>query len=175
LEADRNVTLLPRLALRVPSVFEQALQHGVAHLDRGNEIGARHVLVAGSRSAKAEPLQGRGHRMRVVLVGAEAAANEVVVGPGWIALEVAVRWQRFRHGFHDLLISRAEPEIGAEGAVAEKQAQQVRVERPLVAAFQLDRRRDRDVPLGGAVPLGEVAAEFVSRFDVRRVASVPTT
>src|SRR4029453_7187148 len=78
---------------------EQALEHGVAHFDRGNEVGARHVLVAGSRSAKAEPLQGRGHGMRVVLVGAEAASNEVVVGPGWIALEAAVRWQRFRYGF----------------------------------------------------------------------------
>src|SRR4029453_9401190 len=52
---------------------DQALQHGVAHLDWGREEGASPVLVAGPRPAKAEPLQGRGHRMRVVLVGTEGA------------------------------------------------------------------------------------------------------
>src|SRR5215217_5089638 len=98
--------------------------------------------------------------MRVVLVGGEAASYQVVVGSGWIALEVAVQWQRFRDGFHDLLVSGGEPEIGAEGAVAEKQTQEVRVERPLLAALQLGGGRHRDVPLRVAVPLGEIVAQL---------------
>ncbi|HEV2921144.1 MAG TPA: hypothetical protein VG673_18160, partial [Actinomycetota bacterium] len=112
--------------------------------------------------------------MRVVLVGAEAASYPIVVGPGWIALEATVRWKRFRDGFHNLLVSGREPEIGTERAVAEKQTQEIGVERPFLAALQLGGGRHWEVPLRGAVLLRKIVAQLAGRLDIWRVAPMPT-
>jgi hypothetical protein len=60
-------------------------------LDGSDEIAARHVLVAGRRTAQPQLLERERHRVALELVRPWLAANVVVVLPGCRSLEEAAR------------------------------------------------------------------------------------